>query len=149
MKPAEPKGWSESTWCIHLWFNGQETAVQVKRELPHQHISRYGSTDVFWRGNWTLALEENVIVDLLLMRTLMSESVPSIWQGIFYEIDSKNQSCVKKTLHCTIHPLDIPDGAKFHSTITAGSSSIEGEGLKVNVWFGSMPGSKGKKDVIK
>ncbi|XP_076606333.1 ependymin [Chaetodon auriga] len=64
-------------------------------------------------------------------------------EGIFYEIDSKNQSCVKKTLQCNLHPLDIPDDANFHSTITSGSPSIEGEGLKVNVWTGPMPGSKG------
>ncbi|XP_041808618.1 ependymin [Chelmon rostratus] len=64
-------------------------------------------------------------------------------EGIFYEIDSKNQSCEKKTLHCNLHPLDIPDDAKFYVTITSGSPSIEGEGLKVNLWTGSMPGQKG------
>ncbi|XP_070838964.1 ependymin [Chaetodon trifascialis] len=64
-------------------------------------------------------------------------------EGIFYEIDSKNQSCVKKTLQCNLHPLDIPDDANFYSTVTTGSPSIEGEGLKVNLWTGSMPGSKG------
>lgn len=66
MKPDEPKGWSESMWCIHVWFDGQETTVQVKRELPHQHISRFGSADVFWWGNRFPSLEENVIVHLML-----------------------------------------------------------------------------------
>lgn len=66
MKPDEPKGWSESMWCIHVWFDGQETTVQVKRELPHQYISRFGSADVFWWGNRFLSLEENVIVHLML-----------------------------------------------------------------------------------
>lgn len=45
-----------------------------------------------------------------------------------------------------MHPLDIPDDAKFLSTLTSGSPSIEGEGLKINVWTGSFPGSKGKED---
>ncbi|KAM3601014.1 uncharacterized protein V6R79_006124 [Siganus canaliculatus] len=64
-------------------------------------------------------------------------------EGIFYEIDSKNQSCEKKTLHCALHPLDIPDDAKFHWTATTGSASIEGEGLKINIWSGPLSGSKG------
>ncbi|XP_054481117.1 ependymin [Anoplopoma fimbria] len=64
-------------------------------------------------------------------------------EGIFYEIDSKNQSCEKKTLQCTQHPLDIPDDATFLGTVNTGSASIEGEGLKTNVWTGSMPDMKG------
>ncbi|XP_051255754.1 ependymin [Dicentrarchus labrax] len=64
-------------------------------------------------------------------------------EGIFYEIDSKNQSCEKKTLHCTLHPLDIPDDATFNVMVNSGSPTIEGEGLKVNVWTGSMADSKG------
>ncbi|XP_044079607.1 ependymin [Siniperca chuatsi] len=63
--------------------------------------------------------------------------------GIFYEIDSKNQSCEKKTLQCTQHPLDIPDDATFSSTANTGSPFIEGEGLKVTIWTGSMPDTKG------
>lgn len=68
----------------------------------------------------------------------------SFSQGVFYEIDSKNQSCEKKTLHCTIHPLDIPDDATHSGTVNSGSASVEGEGLKVNVWTGLMPDKKGK-----
>ncbi|XP_034746417.1 ependymin [Etheostoma cragini] len=64
-------------------------------------------------------------------------------EGIFYEIDSKNQSCEKKALQCNQHPLDIPDDATFMTTANAGSSSIEGEGLKINAWTGSMPDKKG------
>lgn len=64
-------------------------------------------------------------------------------EGIFYEIDSKNQSCEKKKLQCNQHPLDIPDDAVLHSTVTTGNPSIEGEGLKVNVWTGSMTDKKG------
>ncbi|XP_040907808.1 ependymin [Toxotes jaculatrix] len=64
-------------------------------------------------------------------------------EGIFYEIDSKNQSCEKKALQCTMHPLDIPDDATFLSVVNSGNPSIEGEGLKVNVWTGSMADTKG------
>lgn len=64
-------------------------------------------------------------------------------EGIFYEIDSKNQSCEKKKLQMTLHPLDIPDDAKFYSTVNTGSSSIEGEGLKVQMWTGSLTDMKG------
>lgn len=66
-------------------------------------------------------------------------------QGIFYEIESKNQSCVKKTLQCIMHPLDIPDDATFSSNVHSGSASIEGEGLQLNIWTGSMPDKKGKR----
>lgn len=69
-------------------------------------------------------------------------------QGIFYEIDSKNQSCEKKSLQSTLEPLDIPDDAKFLASMHAGSSSIEGEGLKVNIWTGSMAGMKGGRDAF-
>ncbi|XP_017291345.1 ependymin [Kryptolebias marmoratus] len=64
-------------------------------------------------------------------------------EGILYEIDSKNQSCEKKKLQMTLHPLDIPDDAKYSSTVTSGSSSIEGEGMKVNVWVGKLTSIKG------
>ncbi|KAM8835077.1 ependymin [Synchiropus picturatus] len=63
-------------------------------------------------------------------------------EGIFYEIDSKNQSCEKKSLHTTVHPLDIPDDATFITTMNIGSAVIEGEGLKINIWTGLLPDSK-------
>lgn len=69
-----------------------------------------------------------------------------ICQGVFYEIDSKNQSCQKKALHCSMHPLDIPDDAKFIASFNLGSPTIEGEGIKLNVWTGSLSGMKGKNN---
>ena len=48
-----------------------------------------------------------------------------------------------------MHPLAIPDDAMFMSTIYSGSPSIEGEGLKLNVWKGSMPDMKGGRDAVK
>ncbi|XP_012722508.1 ependymin [Fundulus heteroclitus] len=64
-------------------------------------------------------------------------------EGIFYEIDSRNQSCEKKKLQMSLHPFDIPDDAKLHSTVTTGSSSIEGEGMKVSIWTGPLTPMKG------
>ncbi|KAM9788205.1 ependymin [Neosynchiropus ocellatus] len=63
-------------------------------------------------------------------------------EGIFYEIDSKNQSCEKKPLHVTVHPMDIPDDATFMTEMNLGSAVIEGEGMKVNLWGGVLPESK-------
>ncbi|KAM9846388.1 ependymin [Aulostomus maculatus] len=64
-------------------------------------------------------------------------------EGIFYEIDSKNQSCEKKTLQSTLQPLDIPDDAKFLTAISVGNPSIDGEGIKLNIWMGSSAEVKG------
>lgn len=64
-------------------------------------------------------------------------------EGVLYEIDSKNQSCEKKRLHCKLQPLDVPDDSKFHGTLNAGSASVEGEGVKVNVWRGKFSDGKG------
>lgn len=58
MKTDDPEGGNESTGCIHLWFNGQETTVQVKWEPPHEHITRFGPADVFWWGNWFPSLKQ-------------------------------------------------------------------------------------------
>lgn len=71
------------------------------------------------------------------------------WQGIFYEIDNKNESCEKKKLHCSMHPLDIPDDSKFHGLVTFGNPSIYGEGLKIHIWTGSMPESKGRTGALR
>lgn len=48
-----------------------------------------------------------------------------------------------------MHPLDIPDSAKFYSLMTAGNPSIVGEGIKVNIWMGQMPDLKGKGGALR
>lgn len=48
-----------------------------------------------------------------------------------------------------MHPLAIPDDARFLATLNVGNPSIEGEGLKVNVWTGSMSDMKGGRDAVK
>lgn len=70
-------------------------------------------------------------------------------QDIFYEIDGKTQSCTKNKLHISWHPLDIPNDAKFYTAMTMGSSSVEDERLKINVWGGDLPNTKGGLDAKK
>lgn len=43
-----------------------------------------------------------------------------------------------------MHPLDIPDDATFSTKEHSGSAAIEGEGLQLDVWTGSMPDKKGR-----
>ncbi|KAK5859174.1 hypothetical protein PBY51_003258 [Eleginops maclovinus] len=86
-----------------------------------------------FRSNESHPMNTSVGLDLLMFFD----------EGIFYEIDSKNKSCEKKTLHCTMNPLDVPDDATFMSTANGGSPSIEGEGLKVTTWTGSTTDMKG------
>ncbi|XP_056141415.1 ependymin-1-like [Lampris incognitus] len=63
-------------------------------------------------------------------------------EGIFYEIDGKNQSCEKKSLQSSIHAMEIPSNAEFLSNMTIGSTTIEGEGIKISMWKGTVPGTK-------
>ncbi|XP_077360129.1 ependymin [Festucalex cinctus] len=63
-------------------------------------------------------------------------------EGILYKIDSKNQSCEKKSLQNRKHPFALPTDATFLSTMTSGSTFIEGEGLKFQVWTIPTPGFK-------
>uniref|UniRef100_A0A673AUB4 Uncharacterized protein n=1 Tax=Sphaeramia orbicularis TaxID=375764 RepID=A0A673AUB4_9TELE len=50
--------------------------------------------------------------------SISNESLPTNHSlGDIYEIDT--------------HPLDIPDDAKYYGTVTAGSRTIEGEGIKI------------------
>ncbi|KAF0038222.1 hypothetical protein F2P81_008706 [Scophthalmus maximus] len=86
-----------------------------------------------FRSNETFPTNTSLSLDLLMF----------FEEGIFYEIDSKNQSCEKKALQCTMHPLDIPDDGKFKGMVQTGNPSIEGEGIKLNVWTGPMPDTKG------
>ncbi|KAM7374164.1 hypothetical protein PAMP_006838 [Pampus punctatissimus] len=86
-----------------------------------------------FRSNDSYPTNTSIALDLLMF----------FEEGIFYKIDSKNQSCEKKSLQSTLEPLDIPDDATFLSSVHTGNPSIEGEGLKVNVWTGSIPDMKG------
>ncbi|TNM85033.1 hypothetical protein fugu_009211 [Takifugu bimaculatus] len=114
---------------------GFMAVLSMKGEVKAYGAITYDSTanKLRFRSNESQPTNGSLGLDLLMFFN----------EGIFYEIDSKNESCEKKKLHCSMHPLDVPDGAKFYSLMTAGNPSINGEGLKVNIWTGQIPDSKG------
>ncbi|KAM6983658.1 ependymin [Tautogolabrus adspersus] len=116
-------------------MTGLMSVMSLKGELKAVGAFTYESMGkkLRFRSNESHPVNTSVGLDLLMFFD----------EGVFYEIDSKNQSCEKKKLHCNLHPLDIPDDAKLHSTKHIGSSSIEGEGLKLNMWTGAFTDSKG------
>ncbi|XP_077596269.1 ependymin [Stigmatopora nigra] len=64
-------------------------------------------------------------------------------QGILYKMDSKNQSCEKKSLQSTKQPFALPSDSTFMSTMTSGSLALQGEGLKFQIWSTPTPNLKG------
>ncbi|XP_063042399.1 ependymin-like [Engraulis encrasicolus] len=61
-------------------------------------------------------------------------------ESVMYEINDKEQTCVKKALQSDFHPMAVPKGATFVSQVVLGSSSGPGQGLLVNNWWGNVPG---------
>ncbi|XP_008288161.1 ependymin [Stegastes partitus] len=122
--------------CHSPNMTGFMSVITIKGDVKAYGAFTYDSMGkkLRFRSNESNPTNTSLAVDLLMFFD----------EGIFYEIDSKNQSCEKKKLQCTLHPLDIPDDAKFMSTLNFGNPSIEGEGVKLNSWTGSMPGTKGK-----
>lgn len=116
-------------------MTGHMSVMSLKGEVRAIGAFTYDSMGkkLRFKSNESSSINTSLDLDLLMF----------FEEGIFYEIDSKNQSCEKKSLQSTLEPLDIPDDAKFLASMHAGSSSIEGEGLKVNIWTGSMAGMKG------
>lgn len=138
--------------------------LSVKGELKAYGAITYDSTanKLRFRSNESQPTNGSLGLDLLMFFNEVQFTFPPchiffsqpwnltmLWQGIFYEIDSKNESCEKKKLHCSMHPLDIPDGAKFHGLMNAGNPSINGEGLKINTWTGQMPDVKGRRGALR
>ncbi|XP_028321711.1 ependymin [Gouania willdenowi] len=121
--------------CHSPNMTGTMIVMTMKGEIRGYGAFTYDSMGkkLRFRSNDSLNFNTTLSVDLLMF----------FEEGIFYEIDSKNQTCEKKALQCRLHPLDIPDDAKFHSTITSGNPFIEGEGIKINVWSGSLMDKKG------
>ncbi|KAL2079082.1 hypothetical protein ACEWY4_024826 [Coilia grayii] len=64
-------------------------------------------------------------------------------EGVLYEINRHNRTCVKKALQSDFHPMEVPKDAAFVSQVVLGSSSSPGQGLLVNNWWGDIPGTKG------
>uniref|UniRef100_A0A8C8DHS4 Uncharacterized protein n=1 Tax=Oryzias sinensis TaxID=183150 RepID=A0A8C8DHS4_9TELE len=56
-----------------------------------------------------------------------------------YEIDDAKQTCKKSPLKADFQPLKIPQDAFWLSQTVVGSSSLPGQGLLVNNWYGKLP----------
>uniref|UniRef100_A0A8C8DHK5 Uncharacterized protein n=1 Tax=Oryzias sinensis TaxID=183150 RepID=A0A8C8DHK5_9TELE len=61
-----------------------------------------------------------------------------------YEIDDAKQTCKKSPLKADFQPLKIPQDAFWLSQTVVGSSSLPGQGLLVNNWYGKLPDKSGK-----
>ncbi|KAL2079084.1 hypothetical protein ACEWY4_024828 [Coilia grayii] len=61
-------------------------------------------------------------------------------EGVLYEINRQNQTCVKEALHSDFHPMQVPKDAAFVSQVVLGSNSSLVQGLLVNNWRGYIPG---------
>ncbi|XP_013862185.1 ependymin-2 [Austrofundulus limnaeus] len=116
--------------CHSHNMSGLMNVLSLKGEIRAVGTFTYDSVGqkLRFQSNESHPTNTSIALDLLMF----------FEEGIFYEIDSKNQSCERKKLQMTSHPLDIPDNAKFVGTVTSGSSSIEGEGLKLNTWGGKL-----------
>ncbi|XP_066516151.1 ependymin-2-like [Hoplias malabaricus] len=69
-------------------------------------------------------------------------------EHVMYEINTENETCVKKELKGTFHPMEIPDDATLLGQVVLGSLSEPGEGLLVNSWTGDIPEAQGKYFLI-
>ncbi|NP_001297938.1 ependymin precursor [Esox lucius] len=68
-------------------------------------------------------------------------------EGVFYDIDLKNQSCRKMSLQSHAHALELPAGAVHQVELFLGSDTVQEENIKVNIWMGSVPETKGQYSV--
>ncbi|KAL0994281.1 hypothetical protein UPYG_G00120180 [Umbra pygmaea] len=68
-------------------------------------------------------------------------------EGVYYDIDMKNQTCKKLSLHSHAHALEIPTGARHQVELFLGSDTIQEENIKVNIWMGNLPEIKGQYSV--
>uniref|UniRef100_A0A673YSA2 Ependymin n=1 Tax=Salmo trutta TaxID=8032 RepID=A0A673YSA2_SALTR len=69
-------------------------------------------------------------------------------EGVFYDIDMKNQSCKKMSLHSHAHALELPAGAAHQVELFLGSDTVQEENIKVNIWMGSVAETKGQYSVL-
>lgn len=79
-------------------------------------------------------------------RAAVVEALPLVFpphQGVMYVIDRENQTCIKKELNSTFHPMEIPENATLLGQVILGSFSAPGEGLLVNSWSGDVPEQDG------
>ncbi|XP_029483812.1 ependymin-2 [Oncorhynchus nerka] len=69
-------------------------------------------------------------------------------EGVFYDIDMKNQSCKKMSLHSHAHALELPAGAAHQVELFLGSDTVQEENIKVNIWMGSVAETKGQYSAL-
>ncbi|XP_068444095.1 ependymin-2-like [Clinocottus analis] len=65
-------------------------------------------------------------------------------EGVMYEINDHDRTCVKKPLKVDFQPIAIPKDASLLAQVVLGSSSEPGQGLLVNTWVGDLPDKTGK-----
>ncbi|MBB6682362.1 hypothetical protein H4O20_13005, partial [Aequorivita sp. 609] len=63
-------------------------------------------------------------------------------EGVSYEIHYHNQTCIKTALKVPFRHIGVPHDANFLTQMVLGSSSIEGQGLLVNNWNGTVEETK-------
>ncbi|XP_061818176.1 ependymin [Nerophis lumbriciformis] len=133
--------WTASTHADHHQscrssnMTGVFSVVGLQNEIKALAPYTYDSTNKKLRFRTDASNPWNATMELDLL-VLFEE-------GILYKIDSKNQSCVKKSLQSRLNPLAIPANAVFHGAMVFGSASIEGEGIKLNIWAIPTPDLKG------
>ncbi|XP_049336549.1 ependymin-2 isoform X1 [Astyanax mexicanus] len=59
-------------------------------------------------------------------------------QKVIYEIDHASQTCKKKSLETSFHPMQVPPDSLFFGQAIMGTTSIPAGGLLVNNWVGEV-----------
>ncbi|KAM9441284.1 ependymin [Clarias gariepinus] len=59
-------------------------------------------------------------------------------KDVFYELDSKNESCKKRPMHSQKHPMEVPIDATHVDELYLGSPDKADQGLRVRMWSGNM-----------
>ncbi|XP_063042573.1 ependymin-like [Engraulis encrasicolus] len=77
-------------------------------------------------------------------KTFTYDALMLYQEGILYEINHHNKTCVKKPLKADFYPMEVPKGAEFVNQVVIGTLSGPGEGLLVNSWWGDMPDKQSK-----
>uniref|UniRef100_A0A3B1IGD3 Ependymin-2-like n=1 Tax=Astyanax mexicanus TaxID=7994 RepID=A0A3B1IGD3_ASTMX len=57
----------------------------------------------------------------------------------FKQIDHASQTCKKKSLETSFHPMQVPPDSLFFGQIVLGTGSVAGMGLLANTWYGEIP----------
>ncbi|KAL7887018.1 hypothetical protein AOLI_G00047390 [Acnodon oligacanthus] len=59
-------------------------------------------------------------------------------QKVLYEIDHASQTCKKKTLETSFHPMQVPPNSLFFGQAIMGTTSVPAGGVLVNNWVGEI-----------